>query len=1499
MAKIKKVNQLETPQSTKPKWLMICIGLFVVLFAMEMVAAEFKNYTLIMYSQPVGAEYIAWKLKTATNSYPLTKPSAYSSTTGATNAWQRKLADYDFGFTIYSGGINVTANMSTSPDTQLGITNTQYGLAQTIMLENITDITAIAVKIYRDGATGQATFWITDTNATNDASNSLHYYNGSFDSSGITTNVNGAWYIIPMEENTTLTRPVTDVEYPTFSNYWDTNSTLINTGVGYFNVTLAKTNGTVFLEINNTNITASNFTADVYNVSYNFLNADNYTYRWHSWGNGTSHFYNNSGAREYTVNASAHSASALSIIFPENNKYYNYVLTTLNFTILNTSEMNLCWYSIDIGATNTTTPCGGNVTGLTSVEGLNNWMVGANNSYNDIANTSVSFTMDTIFPLISYGNGILPNYANVSQTSVYVNTTWTEANFDNITFRIYNTSWTNSSFFSTPTYSINFTNLRNGNYYYNATICDKVNHCNTTSYNVNLLLDTLPPNATQGTTDSGGSYTVSVNNTVYNTTSQNFTVKANDTYGIDNITITITNASGAIVNQTVKEHLSLKDYIFGIPINLVDGMYTWFANVIDLAGNYITTTVMSFIVDTTSAGFAGQDLNVSWIADANDTSIHNINVTITEPNINQSGIEFNGANRTIYNITGNIFGYNFTRYSYHAPETLPFNWWVKDNASIFSSSIVYNFNVICPTGWKSFNNTYCMEKLNFTSEVNQTRYLAVPDSISAITMAYINLSDRAGGVAGISQNYSNYSLVLYAQPVGADALAWKIATATPGQAYNSNTTWNGTKWKPLGNDVDFMILQGNTITNYSTDSAGTQHGIIASSPYLAQTITLNSTSLANITAISLRLYRDGVPEMATVYIMGTNATNEPDNTKIYYTGRLNASTFTVDTAGAWYNFTMTANETFTYTNYTVNPYLYIGNTNAWNYSGEFKQTNNRTKNLASIINQYLTPAYLVGTNYIIPFTFHSDNSTGLLQYSDFEWSGSGFIENSKIYNLTTYETSQEAFVLDTTYDSSVYSSITADLVYDGTSYASVKSGSGNNALFTNTVNIPLTASVKNNSFYWKLQLVNATATTLVNSSFANQTESTIEFDYCAAGEKQYVNFTFANETVIKENVTASITESTWGYYLGSGAINKSLSYSSATEYTNYTFCFTPPNRTVKVTPSISYTNTESQQRNYNPGIVLYNNNTMTETKLWLLPTQNGIFVTFQVMNIARQMLIGAEITITKLGSIISQQLTGGSGTVTVFLNPNIAYTLTATYPGVQSYNASQQFTLTEYTITLGIATQTTTDYRKGVSMDVEPKSQTLLNNTFYSFNYTVDSNYWSMDRFGYVLYNSSGGVITSNSSTSATGGFLSSYINTGQNNSLIRMEYYFAVNGSYNNYSTYWGVRDYTSGSIDGFFRRLGNYLNAHTDSTGKKYGPFGIDSFGIGIFIFAAIFISMGVLSYKYGVTSSIAVGIVGILATIVLETYGILPRIVFGIPYGMSAVLVIVIMVIAWREM
>ena len=95
-----------------------------------------------------------------------------------------------------------------------------------------------------------------------------------------------------------------DTTYPIFSNYSDDSNSITDAGIGFFNVIVTNTNGTVWLEINNTNITATNTTAEAYHANYTFLINGSYNYTWHAYGSGFSNNLNNSEAREYLVSAS-------------------------------------------------------------------------------------------------------------------------------------------------------------------------------------------------------------------------------------------------------------------------------------------------------------------------------------------------------------------------------------------------------------------------------------------------------------------------------------------------------------------------------------------------------------------------------------------------------------------------------------------------------------------------------------------------------------------------------------------------------------------------------------------------------------------------------------------------------------------------------------------------------------------------------------------------------------------------------------------------------------------------------------------------------------------------------------------------------------------------------------------------------------------------------------------------------------------------------------------
>lgn len=127
-----------------------------------------------------------------------------------------------------------------------------------------------------------------------------------------------------------------DASYPIFSDYKDNNASLIKCGAGLFNVTISNSNGTVLLEINNTNITAGNY-SNIYSAAYNFSNSGTYAYKWHSWGNGTNRNYNSSKILYYAVNFSDEDGDNINdnsdrLLF--NESYVNTTgISSLNITI--------------------------------------------------------------------------------------------------------------------------------------------------------------------------------------------------------------------------------------------------------------------------------------------------------------------------------------------------------------------------------------------------------------------------------------------------------------------------------------------------------------------------------------------------------------------------------------------------------------------------------------------------------------------------------------------------------------------------------------------------------------------------------------------------------------------------------------------------------------------------------------------------------------------------------------------------------------------------------------------------------------------------------------------------------------------------------------------------------------------------------------------------------------------------------------------------------------
>lgn len=263
--------------------------------------------------------------------------------------------------------------------------------------------------------------------------------------------------------------------------------------------------------------------------------------------------------------------------------------------------------------------------------------------------------------------------------------------------------------------------------------------------------------------------------------------------------------------------------------------------------------------------------------------------------------------------------------------------------------------------------------------------------------------------------------------------------------------------------------------------------------------------------------------------------------------------------GGWYtdgsSDDISYNITYTTTPYPKNPYIILNNTNyIFNTSGLYATTTEL--NLINVTRQLYSSCNFSGLYCYMPFLFHSDN-LGIISISSMSFSNDGFIENSITYNTTVYETQEQAFTLNLTYDFNAYSTIAAYLNYNGTLYESTQNGTDSNRVFTVNIDTPVVELTKAVPIYWDVRMTNTSGINYFNSTRFNQTTYNLEFREC----NSTVNATVLNFTVLDEqNYTAvnSQYEAFFEFYLGSGTIKSNYSYSNLSETTNnFRFCVYP------------------------------------------------------------------------------------------------------------------------------------------------------------------------------------------------------------------------------------------------------------------------------------------------------------------------------------------------------
>lgn len=498
-----------------------------------------------------------------------------------------------------------------------------------------------------------------------------------------------------------------------------------------------------------------------------------------------------------------------------------------------------------------------------------------------------------------------------------------------------------------------------------------------------------------------------------------------------------------------------------------------------------------------------------------------------------------------------------------------------------------------------------------------------------------------------------------------------------------------------------------------------------------------------------------------------------------------------------------------------------------------------------------------GTNLTIPcttnstfilsskknFNMYANDRLGNLRTYAHSWNYSIF-KNNMTFNPTTYQTKNESFTINISENPSLTN---AFLVYDSVNYQTSQSGQ----IWTSYV--PITSSASGNkSFYWSFN----NSGTFINTETNYQNIEPLVFSLCnSTNNTPYLNITFKDEDD-DSDIYASISTSTFLYYLDVSSYNKTYIFQNNTANPSYSFCGSPAHLNISVDYTLSYRNiTAYPLRTYNQDLISLSNQT-TNTSLYLLSDTDGLYTTFQVLSTSGNPLNGVEVTGTRQSGAttltVATGTTDSAGAVTFFLNPDYLHTFTFEKTGYNSYTTTVTPSSTTYTVTLSSTAieGQIADYSRGITQVITPSTQSLNNHTYYVFNYSLTSTYWTISEFGFTLRYSNGTTIgTINQITS--GGSVVMNVTTA-NSTRIIMDYYYLANSTYVNGTRYWLVSRTSDFSIMHFFSDLNLYLSANLYGIN---GEDGDDTFGMSLIAVLILVLTAGMLTYRYGIQSEASI--------------------------------------------
>lgn len=241
-----------------------------------------------------------------------------------------------------------------------------------------------------------------------------------------------------------------------------------------------------------------------------------------------------------------------------------------------------------------------------------------------------------------------------------------------------------------------------------------------------------------------------------------------------------------------------------------------------------------------------------------------------------------------------------------------------------------------------------------------------------------------------------------------------------------------------------------------------------------------------------------------------------------------------------------------------------------------------------------------------------DNDGNCINTPNYAYNVPSYKINSYSYSPIIAETSSDYFTVNASIIEGTWSSIYADLIYNGIIYSTTKTGSGNNFLFTKYLDIPPVTSgnSQNNSFYWNISLISSNGTSYVSSPVLYQTVYKIPSIFigltCPADYYPSLYFDFKTE----QNNTPINASVSYNLLYGINSTTVPI-YGNISNIPSFSICI---NKT-QSTYGIGYGQIQYLANGYNPrNFYLFNNsrisNVSINNSLYLLDTANAQYFTF-------------------------------------------------------------------------------------------------------------------------------------------------------------------------------------------------------------------------------------------------------------------------------------------------